>query len=329
MKILHLVHWKKSGIYVAAAALKAEGQKHGDTHDIIVLREDSSLRSSIISILSLIQFIFKANLSSYDRVNLHSFLPYLSSFFCFGGKTVLFFHSNYPFLKGRTTKDKIKLLLTQLSNKKRRPIAVSNIVKQCVDEALNVDCKILYNIIKHHTTDNHPSSVIHLGAAGRFDPEKRFIELTEKFITSNSNCTLHLAGDGKLLEKAVLYSKENAPNKVVFHGRQSSMENFYQMIDAYICCSEFEGFGLVIAEAMIYGKIIISTKVGILCENIGFKFLEINSDLSNLSETIISAGKMKPNEIIEMVNTNRKLLKDHFTDSSIYNSFKQQQLEII
>lgn len=328
MKVLHLVHWEKSGIYVAVKALKAEGQKHGDTHDIITLRKDSSLSSGLMSIFLFVVFIFRANFSGYDRINLHSFLPYMGNFFCLLSKSTLFFHSNYPFLRGKTFKDKIKLSLIRISNRHNRPAAVSSVVKQSVDSALGADCKIVYNIIKFHENKNHTRRVIQVGAAGRFDPEKRFFELAESFVISGSNCTLHLAGDGRLLEKVVSYVTQKDCKRIVFHGRKSSMEDFYEMIDAYICCSEFEGFGLVIAEAMLHGKIIISTKVGILCEDFKFKFLELNFDLSNLTEKILLAEKMDSDTIFEMIDTNRKLLAENFTDLSTYKVYRQHQLGI-
>lgn len=329
MKVLHLVHWKKSGIYVAVEALKTEGLNHGDHHDIITLRKDSSLGSSFMSILLFIKFIIQANLFRYDCINLHSFLPYLGNFFCLGAKTTLFFHSNYPFLKSNSIKDKIKLHLTSASNRHKRPVAVSNIVKRSVDPALKTDCAIVYNIIKFHENVSSTRKISRLGTAGRFDPEKRFLELIECFTNLRSDCALHFAGDGHLLGNAISLVNQREQKNVFFHGRQSSMKEFYNLIDAYVCCSKFEGFGLAIAEAMLYGKIIISTKVGILCEDLGFKFLEVNSDLSNLAEIIFFAENIAPDKIQEMVDENRKLLAENFSDFSIYKKFAQQQLEII
>lgn len=328
MKVLHLVHWQKSGIYVAVDALKSEGMKNNDQHDIVVLRNDSSAIGVFMSIIYFLKFIYKAIFCNYDRINLHSFLPFMASFLCSEKKTSLFFHSNYPFLQGKTKKDKIKLSLTKISSRGNGIFTVSNIVKKSVDRALNTNSKISYNIIKLQKNSSKTSSVIELGSAGRFDPEKRFFEITKAFSHIQTTSNLHLAGDGRMLEQIKLYVDQRKSKNIFFHGRQESMENFYNMIDAYICCSAFEGFGLAIAEAMIHGKVLISTKVGILCENFDFKFLEVNPDLSNLTDCIKSAENLDKNVIDFMTETNRKILAENFRDDSIYKMYKQYQLEI-
>ena len=328
MKVLHLVHWQKSGIYVAVDALKAEGLKNDDQHDIVVLRNNSSVISIFMSAIYFLKFIYKANFCNFVRINLHSFLPFMASFLCFGKNTSLFFHSNYPFLQGKNKKDKIKLRLTKIYSRGNGVFTVSNIVKKSVDGALNTNSKISYNIIKFKKNSSKTESINKLGSAGRFDPEKRFFEITKAFSDIQTKSNLHLAGDGRMLEKIKLYVDQRNNQNIFFHGRQESMENFYNTIDAYICCSAFEGFGLAIAEAMIYGKILISTKVGVLCENFDFKFLEIKPDLSNLKDCIKSAENLDKNAIDFMTETNRKILAENFRDDSIYKMYKQYQLEI-
>ncbi len=323
MKVIHLVHWKKSGIYVAVNNLKKEGSLHGDAHDIITLRQNHNTLDLFKSIFILGHFLLKCYTGKYDSINLHSFLPHIINLFLINKKSFLFFHSNYPFLSGTSTKEKLKKFFTKKSIKSAsHPICVSKVVKQSVDAALDVDSTIVYNLIDSpNTYVTCPTKINSFGSIGRFDTEKRFLELIQKFIESNTGSSLHFAGDGALLPEANTIIAKHQKNNVLFHGRQESLSPFFKAIDAYICCSKYEGFGLAIAEAMLAGKIIISTHVGILKENLDFDFIKIEDDLSNLKVCIHLAEQLDEHSIAKIVENNRNIIVKTFKNNSIYSAY--------
>jgi glycosyltransferase involved in cell wall biosynthesis len=327
MKTLHLVHWKKSGIYVAVASLKKAGLVYGDEHVIEVLRESSSVADKIKSVFIFLRFLFKATIGHYDNINLHSFAPHLASLFISKDRISIFFHSNYPFLHSEAKKDKIKKRIECLIAQHANVIAVSQIVKDTVDRSLSVNCKIAYNIIDNtRFLANIPTSIKTFGSAGRFDPEKRFDDLVKVFTPLNYSSSLWLAGDGAQLSTIKNYIQQQRLEHIKLPGRMIDMRHFFENLDAYICCSAYEGFGLALAEAMSAGKLIISTKVGILAEKHDFQFLEILPNLSNLTELIHTALQLDSKTINMMIKHNLNLLQQHFSDAQAYQMYKGTQL---
>ena len=323
MNIIHLVHWEKSGIFVAVDNLKKEGAAQGDTHKIVTLRRNHGIIDFLKSIFLLGYFILKCHTGKYDKINLHSFLPHLVNILLFNKKSFLFFHSNYPYLSGHSIKDRVKKYLTKKSIKLNSlPICVSKVVKQSVDSGLNTTSHVVYNLIDSSKIKFTPS--IHIksfGTIGRFDSEKRFLELIQTFIDSNSHSVLHFAGDGVLFSEANSLASRHAKSNIIFHGRQASLTPFFNGINAYICCSKYEGFGLAIAEAMLAGKIIISTHVGILKEDLDFDFIKIEDNLRNLEACIHLAEQLDEQSIAKIVDNNRNIITETFKNNSIYSAY--------
>ena len=81
--------------------------------------------------------------------------------------------------------------------------------------------------------------------------------------------TLHVVGD---TERDEIYvqgireycRKESIEDHVIFHGRvsESDLQNLYETSDIFVFPSLWEGFGMVLAEAMSYGLPIVTTNAG-------------------------------------------------------------------
>ena len=100
-------------------------------------------------------------------------------------------------------------------------------------------------------------------SVGRFEKQKDFATLIRAFAEVNRiirNSTLILIGDGTqkdYLEKLV--KKLKLSPKVYFTGWKSNVVKYMGKADVFVLSSFYEGFGLVILEAMAAGLPIIST----------------------------------------------------------------------
>lgn len=95
-----------------------------------------------------------------------------------------------------------------------------------------------------------------IGHVGSFLPAKNhkfIIEIFEKTVSLNPNAVLWLIGDGDSSEIQGITKEKGLEDKVVFWGRRTDLEKLYAGMDVFLFPSIFEGFGLVIAEAICEG----------------------------------------------------------------------------
>jgi glycosyltransferase involved in cell wall biosynthesis len=95
-----------------------------------------------------------------------------------------------------------------------------------------------------------------IGNVSRFTLLKNHKYLIDVFslICEKMDCRLVLIGDGELEEQIRRYVKNKELNeKVLFLGRQSNCECYYQAFDVFVMPSISEGFGLAALEAQCSG----------------------------------------------------------------------------
>lgn len=101
---------------------------------------------------------------------------------------------------------------------------------------------------------------------GRFAPEKNHLLLIEAFalaLKEYPTMQLWLVGDGALRPAVERLVKEKGLDKMVlFIGVIPNVADFLADCDLFVLSSDWEGFGIVIAEAMAAGKPVIATAVG-------------------------------------------------------------------
>ncbi len=155
---------------------------------------------------------------------------------------------------------------------------------------------------------------------GRLVEEKNPCAALEIFSKlSNKQCLLEIIGDGNLLEK--LQEKANKlsiTERVNFVGKQDDILPFIQKADALILTSKYEGFGMVLVEAIAVGVPVISFNcpVGpaeIIIDGVnGYLIPEGNTELfvKKIEETLVkkwnynrireTAQKFHPDNVVKI-----------------------------
>ena len=163
-------------------------------------------------------------------------------------------------------------------------------------------------------------------AAGRMVSAKgfdRLLEAAARLIKENFVFSLYLIGDGE--EKAALQKKiqeENLQNCVQLMG---FLENPYAVMstcDVFVCSSRYEGYSLVVAEALVLGVPVVSTectgptellgygKYGLLVENATEGIYEgMKKTLTN--PALLTGYRMKAQERKEIFSMETTIAQVH------------------
>lgn len=293
MKILHIVHWPKSGIVNLLYNILAEQRKSDDLEShVIFFKNDSettkkyseitkytgSLPGGVYSIKSIIALLDSIKNISPDIIHVHSFLPHLYAVLLRTKipliRTV---HSDYPYFHVKKIPGFIKRKIEHyLLKKSSTNISVS---KSLTEELLsifnNVDFETISNGINLREKENTRQSVRQeLGipdnslvyiSVGRLEAQKGFDILIKAFsraLTYSKDIYLLILGEGsqhKVLNDCLI--NNNIYNQINLLGYQNNPYIYMEASDIYISSARFEGFGLSVAEAQSIGLPVIGFDV--------------------------------------------------------------------
>ncbi|RVN27885.1 glycosyltransferase family 4 protein [Sinorhizobium meliloti] len=114
-----------------------------------------------------------------------------------------------------------------------------------------------------------PRTARRIGIVGRFHPQKdhgTFFKAAAQVVKTHPQAVFSAAGNGLVRDNPAvieLMAQAGLPAHAVdLRGEVSDMPEFYQSIDLLVLSSRTEGFPNVIAEAMSFGKPIVTTDVG-------------------------------------------------------------------
>lgn len=155
-------------------------------------------------------------------------------------------------------------------------------------------------------------------AIGRLHEAKDYPNLLNAFVTlvqSTPNTHLLIVGDGEL--RADIEDQINSlelSNNVTLLGIRRDIPQLLSAADIFVLSSAWEGFGLVVAEAMACQRIAIGTDSGGVAQVIGDAgFLVPPKDSAALAQAMIEASNMSDKEAQELGEKARKRIIDHFS----------------
>ena len=130
------------------------------------------------------------------------------------------------------------------------------------------------------------------GFVGRLVPQKSLDNLLRAFaLLKDSSARLVIVGDGELKRKLqVIAKKLYISNKVIFTGFRDDIPTVMSGLDVFVLSSKYEGFGLVLLEAMRAAKPVLATRVSAIPEVVSD---EVTGILVPASNPEIMAEAMK------------------------------------
>ncbi len=138
----------------------------------------------------------------------------------------------------------------------------------------------------------HPSTFTFL-AVGRLHAQKDYPNMLKAFrifLDSGGVGTLLIVGEGEELESLQSLADCYAVSEHIrFLGRRTDVEDLMSMADAFVLSSAFEGFGLVVAEALSNSLPVVATDCGGVKEVLGgYGILVSPKDTQALSDALLT-----------------------------------------
>nr|WP_320038352.1 glycosyltransferase family 4 protein [uncultured Bacteroides sp.] len=232
-------------------------------------------------------------------------------------RTIGWMHNSYDaFFSIKTSyvgkqKNQFKHLMPELD----KVIVLSKYDQERFKKELNVQTEVIYNPLTIEPKGKGSPEHKKFLAIGRFSPlHKGFdilINAFALFAKQNQDWTLDIVGEGPEEEMLrSLISKHHLEKRVTIYPFTKNVEKHYESASVYVLSSRWEGFGLVLVEAMSYGLPIISSylpvtkellegkNVGVFFENENItdlaekmKLITQNTDLINMEQSALKYSK--------------------------------------
>ena len=178
----------------------------------------------------------------------------------------------------------------------------------------------IYTGLKQRKFDQKQIIIGNLGRMVNQKGQKYLIETAKILKGRKIDFSLVIGGEGPLKnELANLAETGGVSDCVVFEGFVENPASFMEKIDVFVLSSQWEGFGYVIAEAMLAGKPVIAFDISSNPELIGHGktgFLVPAFDIESLAGHIVSFYK-NPQLINEMGQNGREAAIARFSAESM------------
>jgi len=159
-------------------------------------------------------------------------------------------------------------------------------------------------------------------AVGRLVDAKDYDNLLNAFKTvseSRPQAKLWIVGDGPYRQALTeLVGTLGLSAAVRFLGVRSDVNKIYNAADLYVLSSAWEGFGLVVAEAMASEKLVVATDCGGVKEVLGgCGYLVPAKNSKRLAQAMATALDSSPNEKDQLSRTARTRIVEHYSINEI------------
>lgn len=172
------------------------------------------------------------------------------------------------------------ILSRWISNKSKVVITISNTVKSFLvtqgELGKKANCVVIHygiDVKRSVEVERKISNPIRMGSISRLVYQKNIpflVELIALLKFDSRNVILEIVGEGQM--RSEIIEKINASNLndyVRLLGRTSHIEEFLSSLDIFILASRYEGFGLVLLEAISFGLPVMAPDIEIMREVLG------------------------------------------------------------
>jgi glycosyltransferase involved in cell wall biosynthesis len=171
----------------------------------------------------------------------------------------------------------------------------------------------------------------HIALVGRIEFYQKqhdfFVKQLAAYKSEISSLAVHIIGDGPDREKLnALVNKLGLGEIVTFEGWVEDMKSWYSILDAIVLPSRFEGFPLVMVEAMYHGVPVVASKVDGMEEVLPAQWLFPANDGKKMMHCLRYVFNMDQHEHIKR---NQRVVFDEMTAESYRKGFKSAVLHCL
>ncbi|MFJ5481832.1 glycosyltransferase [Pectobacterium actinidiae] len=161
-------------------------------------------------------------------------------------------------------------------------------------------------------------------AVGRFTEAKDYPNLLKAFSLINDTKTyLAIIGSGEQEDNLKALAKDyNVDQRIFWLGMRNDVEQWMSACDVFVLSSAWEGFGLVIAEALSCGCRVVATDCGGVKEVLGIhgKLVDVNEPLQ-LANAIKNSLNIPLDDDNHLVKNSREWVEKKFSLDTVVDSW--------
>lgn len=208
--------------------------------------------------------------------------------------------------------------------------------KRIVNIANSIDTSLAEKSSPERAQAERKEGVINLFYHGRLEEIKKVDVLLESFdllYQEHKNIHFHLIGSGSVLADAKLYlASKKLTAHVTCYGEVKEPVKFIQQFDIFVNASEAEGFSNSLLEALLTGKVLVSTPVSgasdAICDG---KNGYICSDFSaqSIKSAVVKSFKLFLEEQESVAEFSKQLVDEHFKLEVIADKYSKLYKQIM
>jgi len=230
--------------------------------------------------------------TKYQDCIIHAHLPRAELIAACSSTSRAFFfsrHNSEPFFPG-APKFVSNLLSRFVAGRANAGIAISSAVKRYISQRGELPRNYPLEVVPYGANSRIDSGLLQItreslgipnecfviGTVARLAPQKdlfTLIRVLEKLLETNENSRLAIIGDGQQKKQLLDFASDlGVADKIYWLGRRDRIRSHIKLFDVFVLTSLYEGFGLVLLEAMQSQVPIVASNNSAIPEVLGLDF---------------------------------------------------------